>query len=62
MAVDMKKALQTKCKTCFGGPIMILHAIRASSEITNKYKYIHKHNYNYKYRHKHKYKYRYREH
>ena len=26
MAVYMTKALQTKCKTCFGGPRMILHA------------------------------------
>ena len=27
IAVDMTKALQTKCKTCFGGPKMILHAL-----------------------------------
>ena len=26
MAVDKTLALQTKCKTCFGGPRMILHA------------------------------------
>ena len=26
MAVDMTWALQTKCKTCLGGPRMILHA------------------------------------
>ena len=24
--IDMTKVLQTKCKTCFGGPRMILHA------------------------------------
>ena len=27
IAVYMTKALQTKCKTCFGGPRMILHAL-----------------------------------
>ena len=26
LAVDMIKAHKTKCKTCFGGPTMILHA------------------------------------
>ena len=26
MALEMTKALQTKCKTCFGGPRLILHA------------------------------------
>ena len=27
IAVDMKNALQSECKTCFGGPRMILHAL-----------------------------------
>ena len=27
IALEMIQALQTKCKTCFGGPRMILHAL-----------------------------------